>query len=139
MNRFVSMEDSLKLISNGSCVRTTVWMKRLRASVSTCPFETLHTVFQTDELHPPANRHPVFGLKRRKGRRSQLRVGNSSSGVVEYVDLPLALTCQFPLCRVTESTFRQTGLTTRGTNGSLLNHAAKTTRVSAPLVIVLRF
>ena len=39
-----------------------VWLERLRASVSAPAFQIQHAIFQTDELHPPANERPPFGL-----------------------------------------------------------------------------
>ena len=44
-----------KWISNGSRVSTAIWLKWLRALVSTCPFQLQHAILQRDVLHPPAN------------------------------------------------------------------------------------
>ena len=87
------VEDGVpNLISNGSCFSITVLCKRLRSSVSTCPFRIQHTTFSADEMHPPANELLPFGLKGIKGRRSQLRDGISrSSGKAEYVDFSLVV------------------------------------------------
>ena len=47
----------------GSCVCIAVRLQRLRVSVTTCMFQKWHAMFQTDELLPPANERPPFGLK----------------------------------------------------------------------------
>ena len=52
-----------ELITHGSCVSIAVRFKRLTASVSTSPFQIQHTLFQTDELHVPANERRPFGMK----------------------------------------------------------------------------
>ena len=64
-------EDRTNLISHGSCISVAVRLKRLRPSVSLCPFQIQHAVYQTDELHPPAKECPPAGLKSRKGWRSR--------------------------------------------------------------------
>ena len=64
-----------------------VRFKRLTASVSACPFQTLHALFQTDGLHPPAIECPPFGRNEVKEKSEVTRGGNSSSGKVEYVGL----------------------------------------------------
>ena len=46
--------------SNGPCSNR---LKRLSDLVSICPLQRRRDRFQTDELHPPANERPPFGLK----------------------------------------------------------------------------
>ena len=53
-------EDNPILISNGSCVSIAIRLKQLKSSVSTCPFQIQHSIFETDELHPPANERRLF-------------------------------------------------------------------------------
>ena len=73
-------EHGPNLTSDGSCVSIAVRLKQLTASVSACPFQIWHASFRTDDLHPPDNERPPFGMEWRKGQMSQLRDGNSSSG-----------------------------------------------------------
>ena len=43
------------------CFSIAVRLNQLKSSVSTCPFQTQHSIFETDELRPPANERPPFG------------------------------------------------------------------------------
>ena len=92
-----------------------------------------HSIFQIDALHPPANEHPPFQLKQRKGQTSQ--------GIVTlkywhgWIRQPSP--CFIP------SVWAVSGGSQYILNGQcqplqvwtlLLNHTAKTTHVSAPYV-----
>ena len=48
--------------SNGSSVSIAVRLKRLRTSISTRPFQIQHAILKMDDLLPPANGFPPFGL-----------------------------------------------------------------------------
>ena len=67
MSRFscIVEQDHPNLISTG------LWLKWPRASVSTCPFQIQHAIFQADELHPPDSKSPTAGTEVRNGQRSQ--------------------------------------------------------------------
>ena len=55
-------EECLNLISDRSCVSIAIHLKQLRASVSTCSFQTQHAVFQIGEyMHWPACERLPFG------------------------------------------------------------------------------
>ena len=62
-------EDRPNLIPNGPCVSIAARLKH-------------HSIFQTAELHPPADEHSLLG------RRPQKRDVKSSSSKVEHVDRP---------------------------------------------------
>ena len=66
--------------------------------------------FQTDELHPPGNERPPFGLKWLEGKaRGHKRWYLLTSDKVEYADIPLGLTRLFRLYRVAASAFKTDG------------------------------
>ena len=104
--------------------------KRLRSSVSTCPFRIQHATFPADEMHPPTNELLPFGLKGSKGRRSQLRDGISgSSGKAEYVDFPLAV---LAVSCGSQSYVEDERVRRNDIRTVFLNHTAETSRVTVP-------
>ena len=66
LSRFdrIVQEDRPSLILNGSCVSIAVRLQQLRASVSSCPFQKQHAVFQTGGTASAGPKErPPFGPK----------------------------------------------------------------------------
>ena len=70
-----------------------------------------HAMFQTDESHQPSQwAHAI-----RTEAKERPEVTRDGGGKVEYLDLPLTLTCQFRLHRVAARNLRWNGSSTWGT------------------------
>ena len=72
-------------MSSETRVGKAVRLKRLRAPVSTCPFQLHCVIFRKSEVHPPASESSPFEMK---GRPEVTKDDNFSSGKVEYAESP---------------------------------------------------
>ena len=108
-NRFGRMdeEDRSYLILNGTCVSTAVPFKQLRISVSTCPFQIQHIIFQNEGTASASQWATEHWAEVKES--SEVTTDGNSSSEAEHVDLPLAVTRQFRLYCVPPRTCRTDG------------------------------
>ena len=104
--------------------RVSVWLKRRSAFFSLSVPNTAR-ILQTDELHPPANERPPFGLKGRKGQTLQ--------GMATLVTKLNTSTFPFPLVLARSYGSQYIQVQPHEARMVLLNHTTETARVSVPL------